>query len=165
MIIKRMIEFAWLVMTVAMAGLVWGGQESHDQGALADAVTGAVIGAVAEELFDTSDRAILANYLGGTPVHGAGKNKAKSLPPGLRKKLEREGELPPGWRAKVARGEVIDYDLYNHARSLPENVLGLLRQGPMGTSVRQIDDRIVRIADASRIILDVFYAEQGVAEP
>lgn len=158
---KRMIKFSGLVMTVAVAGLVWGAQESHDQGRLADAVTGAVIGAVAVELFDASDRAILANYLGSTPAHGAGKSKAKSLPPGLRKKLERGGDLPPGWQAKVARGEVIDYELYSHARSLPENVLGLLRQGPRGTSVRQIDDRIVRIADASRTILDVFYPGAG----
>lgn len=86
------------------------------------------------------------------------KHKHKSLPPGLRKKLERGGELPPGWQKKVARGEVLDKDIYlNHTRSLPEEILRRLPSDPVGTSIKQIDDRIVRVMDDTRTILDVFY--------
>ena len=86
------------------------------------------------------------------------KHKQKNLPPGLRKKLERGGELPPGWQKKVARGEVLDEDIYlNHTRSLPEEILRRLPTDPVGTSIKQIDDRIVRVMDDTRTILDVFY--------
>ncbi|MBQ0711837.1 MAG: hypothetical protein KBT53_02630 [Porticoccus sp.] len=86
------------------------------------------------------------------------KHKQKSLPPGLRKKLERGGELPPGWQKKVARGEVLDENVYlNHTRSLPEEILRRLPTDPLGTSIKQIDDRIVRVMDDTRTILDVFY--------
>ncbi len=86
------------------------------------------------------------------------KHKQKSLPSGLRKKLERGGELPPGWQKKVERGEVLDEDIYfNHTRSLPEEILRRLPTDPVGTSIKQIDDRIVRVMDDTRTILDVFY--------
>lgn len=88
----------------------------------------------------------------------AKKYKQKSLPPGLRKKLERGGELPPGWQKKVERGEVLDEDIYrNYTRSLPEEILRRLPTDPIGTSIKQIDDRIVRVMDDTRTILDVFY--------
>ena len=51
-----------------------------------------------------------------------------------------------------------DEDIYiNHARSLPEDILRRLPSTPEGTTLRQIDDRIVRVQDATRTILDVFY--------
>ena len=86
------------------------------------------------------------------------KHKQKSLPPGLRKKLERGGDLPPGWQKKVERGEVLDEDIYrNYTHSLPEEILRRLPTDPIGTSIKQIDDRIVRVMDDTRTILDVFY--------
>jgi hypothetical protein len=81
--------------------------------------------------------------------------KKKSLPPGLRKKLERGGELPPGWQKKVARGEVLDADLYRQSRSLPDDLLDRLTDLPDGTEVRLLDDRAVRVIDDTRLILDV----------
>lgn len=161
---KRMIQTV-LLTTAVVAGQAWAGHESRDQGGSVEGAVGAVIGAMAEGLFDSRDRAVLTGYLGGSEGYGDGgkgsAKKAKSLPPGLRKKLERGGELPPGWQAKVARGEVIDMDLYRHAQSLPEDILARLGRGPAGTSVRQIDDRIVRVADATRTVLDVFYLGAG----
>ncbi|MEH6638563.1 MAG: hypothetical protein V7717_04745 [Porticoccaceae bacterium] len=91
---------------------------------------------------------------------GKGKRRVKKLPPGLRKKLARGGELPPGWQKKVDRGEVLDDDIYQHALSLPENIIDRVRRIE-GTTVRQIDDRIVRVQDATRTVLDVFYLMQG----
>ncbi|MBQ0799640.1 MAG: hypothetical protein KBT63_10175 [Porticoccaceae bacterium] len=91
---------------------------------------------------------------------GKGKRRVKKLPPGLRKKLARGGELPPGWQKKVDRGEVLDDDIYQHAYPLPENIIDRVRRIE-GTTVRQIDDRIVRVQDATRTVLDVFYLMQG----
>ncbi len=155
---KRVIGIA--ILLVVGIGQAWGGHESGDRVGSVAEVVGAVVGAASREVFDASDRAVLADYL-GSEGYATGGKKPKNLPPGLRKKLERGGELPPGWQAKVARGEVIDLQLYSHAHSLPDDILRRLRRGPDGTSVRRIDDRIVRVADATRTVLDVFYLGAG----
>lgn len=69
--------------------------------------------------------------------------------------------MPPGWQQKVARGEVLDADVYYHSRDLPDDILRRLPRDIDGTSIRRIDDRIVRIMDATRTILDVFYLTNG----
>ncbi|WP_461482002.1 hypothetical protein, partial [Porticoccus sp.] len=116
-------------------------------------------------LFNEAEKRLLGDYLRDSRYRndeGYGDNhKQKSLPPGLRKKLERGGELPPGWQRKVARGEVLDSELYGHSRSLPEEFLHRLPRSVDGTSLRRIDDRVVRIMDATRTILDVYYISQG----
>lgn len=81
--------------------------------------------------------------------------KKKRLPPGLRKKLARGGQLPPGWQKKVARGEVLDEDLLAHALPLPDELLEKLPEQPPGTIIRTVEDKIVRILEATRTILDV----------
>ena len=81
--------------------------------------------------------------------------KKKKLPPGLRKKVERGGELPPGWQKKVARGEVLDGEMYEVSSDLPKGILKQLPNAPDGTSVRQIEDTVVRVMDATGEILDV----------
>jgi hypothetical protein len=73
----------------------------------------------------------------------------------LRKKLERGGELPPGWQKKVARGEVLDSDLYAASKPLPRDISDRLPESPEGTIIRQIDDRIVRVMEATNVIIDV----------
>lgn len=84
--------------------------------------------------------------------------KKKNLPPGLQKKLARGGELPPGWQKKVARGEVLDAGLYRQSRSLPEELLNRLSTDA-DTELRLLDDRVVRIMDDSRAILDVLQVD------
>ena len=122
-------------------------------------------------LFSEAERRILGDYINrcrdrydedrcweSEANENAGK-KPKKLPPGLQKKLERGGELPPGWQKKVARGEVIDSDFYRtYSRSLPEEILRRLPRDIDGTSIRRIDDRIVRIQDNTRLVLDVLDA-------
>lgn len=106
------------------------------------------------EYYDPRDGSYRQSY------SGKGKGKNKKLPPGLRKKLERGGELPPGWQKKVARGEVMDDELYSHARPVPDDIMRHLPYVE-GTSIREIDDRIVRVQDATRTVLDVFHLMQG----
>lgn len=93
--------------------------------------------------------------------YGSGRDKPKKkkrLPPGLQKKLARGGELPPGWQKKVARGEVLDTGLYRQSRSLPEELLNRLSTDA-DTELRLLDDRVIRIMDDSRAILDVLQVD------
>jgi len=115
-------------------------------------------------LFNEAEKRLFGDYLRGRHYDDQDEyhqGKTKKLPPGLRKKLERGGELPPGWQQKVAKGEVLDTDVYYHSRDLPDDILRRLPRDIDGTSIRRIDDRIVRIMDATRTILDVFYLTNG----
>ncbi len=86
---------------------------------------------------------------------GKHKDKKKRLPPGLQKKAERGGQLPPGWQKKIARGEVLDAEMYEASSDLPKGILDQLPDAPGGTSVRQIEDTVVRVMDTTGEILDV----------
>jgi len=117
------------------------------------------------QLFSTEERSILHDYLRnsvsnkhdseyGDKKHKKDKKK-KALPPGLQKKVARGGQLPPGWQKKVARGEVLDGELYNSSISLPSDIIDILPTSPDGTSIRRIEDKVVRVIDATGVILDV----------
>ncbi|KEA65724.1 hypothetical protein ADIMK_0036 [Marinobacterium lacunae] len=83
------------------------------------------------------------------------KKRYKSLPPGLRKKLERGGELPPGWRDKLVRGEVIDPVIYRNAEHLPSDLLNRLTGRQDGIELLRVGDRIVRVMEGRGTVLDV----------
>ena len=112
------------------------------------------------QLFTENEKRILSDYLQsfaraeGKNDTGKGHKKQKPLPPGLQKKLARGGTLPPGWQKKVERGQVLDRDLYAISSTLPPGVAKQLERHE-GTSVRQIENRVVRIIDATSEILDV----------
>jgi len=89
------------------------------------------------------------------PGPPAGK-PMKSVPPGLRKKVERGGELPPGWQKKVARGEVMETQVYAHSRPLPPELARRLPPPPHGTIVVTVEGKVVRLMEATMTILDVF---------
>lgn len=123
---------------------------------------------IADKLFTEDERSILNDYLRKNDTidrheedddnHGKKGKKAKkqkALPPGLQKKVERGGELPPGWQKKIARGEVLDEDVYLASKGLPQDILDQLPNEPEGTIIRQIDDTIVRVIEATDVILDV----------
>ncbi len=124
------------------------------------------------KVFSSEERSILNDYLRNRALdqgrdtysdndhdkdkkHKNKHKKKKALPPGLKKKVERGGELPPGWQKKVAKGEVMDKDLYLASQRLPRDVVERLPNGPTGTTIRRIDERVVRVMDATGVILDV----------
>jgi len=72
----------------------------------------------------------------------------KQLPPGLAKK----NKIPPGWRKKLARGQRIPDDVWAHRVPLPREI-GLPEVS--GVIRVRIDDRIVRVAEKTREVLDV----------
>ncbi|HSH94811.1 MAG TPA: hypothetical protein VK968_11745, partial [Roseimicrobium sp.] len=75
--------------------------------------------------------------------------------PGLEKKAAKGGELPAGWQKKVARGEVLPPEVMAHAEPLPDSVAAKLPPQPKGTVLRKIDDKVVRVKESSREVLDV----------
>ena len=77
-----------------------------------------------------------------------------NLPPGLAKKYRRTGTLPPGWEAKVQPGQVLSREDLRLARPLPRELLESLEPGPVGSTVIQLHDHILRIHEKSREILD-----------
>jgi len=82
--------------------------------------------------------------------------KKKNIPPGLQKKLARGGELPPGWQKKVARGEVLDWQIYSRSVKLPQDLLRRLPAMSQGTELLRLEDRVFRILNDTREILDIF---------
>ncbi|MEH6458234.1 MAG: hypothetical protein V7749_18035 [Cocleimonas sp.] len=77
------------------------------------------------------------------------KHKKKRLPPGLQKKVDRGQALPPGWQKKVARGQVLDVRVYRQGRV----IIPIDKYGAVSILV---DDRVIRVIQATRVILDVF---------
>ncbi|WP_020682511.1 hypothetical protein [Marinobacterium rhizophilum] len=104
-----------------------------------------------------TDRDYIRHYLGsaGGGVSDTAHGGAKSLPPGLQKKLERGGDLPPGWQDKVARGEVLEPDLMRRAHRLPADLNLGLQGYSAGTELLLLEDRVVRIATGQGTVLDV----------
>lgn len=109
-----------------------------------------------EKIFTPEEINIIKKYLNETSVKKKDTVKKKSLPPGLAKKLSRGGTLPPGWQMKVARGEVLDYEIYSKAIHLPEDILKKLSTLPEGTILLQVGNKIVKVIETSRIIIDLF---------
>lgn len=89
-----------------------------------------------------------------TPTHS-------QLPPGLQKKVARGKALPPGWQKKVAPGERLDYSVYHQGESLPDILLRRLPPQPVGTEILQVEDKIMILDTATRIIFDIFDLTQA----
>lgn len=83
-------------------------------------------------------------------------NKQKTLPPGLQKKYERTGELPPGWQKKVVKGEVLDPGIYAVIKHYPVNPEDYHLKDINGTKLLRLEDRIIRIVNDTKVVLDVF---------
>ncbi|MDH4318439.1 MAG: hypothetical protein OEV64_08635 [Desulfobulbaceae bacterium] len=98
--------------------------------------------------------------LAATDVFAKGHGKVhgeSTLPPGLVKKVERGKELPPGWRMKLQKGEVLDERVYHLGQPVPEREIKLLPPLLLpGTKIIKVEDKIIRLKDATRTILDVF---------
>ena len=88
--------------------------------------------------------------------HHKAKGKGKSLPPGLAKKVARGGSLPPGWQRKLATGQVMEAEVYRQCEPLPQEVIVHLPPPPPGTILVRIEGKVVRLAQATLEILDVF---------
>ncbi len=109
-----------------------------------------------DNVITPEEKKMIKKYLKEVSAKKKNKVKKKSLPPGLAKKLARGGTLPPGWQMKVARGEVMDYEIYNNSIPLPEELLRKLSSIPEGTVLLQVGNKIVKVIEATRKIVDLF---------
>lgn len=83
------------------------------------------------------------------------KYKKKKLPYGLQKKLERGGELPPGWQNKVVKGEVLDGGLLERSVRVPEELTRRLPELRDGSEYRRLGDKVVRVLGGNGTVVDV----------
>ncbi|WP_372598804.1 hypothetical protein [Amphritea sp.] len=88
------------------------------------------------------------------PGGGKGKDKQRALPQGLQKKLDRGGQLPPGWEKKVVAGEVLDGELYRHSERLPYDLDRELGRAA-GEEYRRIGNKVVRVLEGDATVIDV----------
>jgi hypothetical protein len=108
--------------------------------------------ATKEEKFSDEEREVLAGWQNG---NASWKKSNKPLAPGLKKKLERGGELPAGWEKKLAVGQVLEPDLDAQSESLPEETLKRLPKTEAGTEILRVGDEIISVIEHSREILDI----------
>ena len=78
--------------------------------------------------------------------------KQKEIPPGLQKKLEKGERLPAGWEKKLAKGQVADEQMLREGRVLNTNLYPNIRN----TEIYQVENRIFRIAQNTKMILEIF---------
>jgi len=86
------------------------------------------------------------------------KQSDKPLPPGLKKKVARGGELPPGWQKKLEVGTVLDPELDAQAETLPEEILRRFPESEVATEILRIGDKVVKVLESSREIVDILEA-------
>ena len=72
------------------------------------------------------------------------------------KQAARGAKLPPGWQKKIARDEILPETVYRQAQPLPEVVIRKLPPPPAGTILVILDDKVLRLLEATRTIVDVF---------
>ena len=91
-------------------------------------------------------------------IRAAQKKKAapdKKPPAGPAKKAAPDAKLPPGWQKKIARGEILPPAVYAQAQPLPDVVIRKLPPPPAGTILITLDDKLIRLLEAPRLIVDV----------
>ena len=78
----------------------------------------------------------------------AKKDGRDQLPPGLQKKAERDHSLPPGWQKKLAKGKILDKDIYEQGHVvIPVDKHGLV-------TIR-LEGRLVKLYEATREVVEV----------
>ncbi|MBQ0784246.1 MAG: hypothetical protein KBT66_08450 [Amphritea sp.] len=107
-------------------------------------------------------RSVREYYLGDqNSQQSKGKNKQKRIPPGLQKKLERGGQLPPGWENKVAVGELLDEDLYSRSEPLPDELDSVLGR-VVGEEHRRIGHKVIKVLEGDATVIDVIDILDGM---
>jgi hypothetical protein len=82
------------------------------------------------------------------------QQKHKALPPGLDMNQRRGKPLPPGWEKKLAPGTRLDDDQWSNLAPVPNDWFPGLQMEP-DTRLYHYGDRVVRVRDSKREILDV----------
>jgi len=94
------------------------------------------------------------------PEHAKSKKekhvkKSKNLPYGLQKKINKGADLPPGWKKKITVGKVVSRDILSKGIIINPKELGLKIPDTTYSKIYKIQDKIIRINNATNVILDV----------
>ena len=138
-----------LAAAVAMAGAAFAGPPK-DKGKDKDASDPPSAAAYApgksgdhgRPAFSTKERDDIERYFKSNP------EARKQLPPGLAKK----NKLPPGWQKKLAPGQRVPDDVWERRVALPREIKLPDEKGVVRV---RIDDRIVKVAERTREVIDV----------
>ncbi|MEN8304068.1 MAG: hypothetical protein ABFQ64_08350 [Campylobacterota bacterium] len=84
------------------------------------------------------------------------QNYYRNLPRGLAKKYNRTGTLPRGWQNKVNVGERFPESYRVNLQPIPRELRETFEVGPIGSEVMRMGNKIIRLEQATNIILDVF---------
>lgn len=96
----------------------------------------------ARQPFSTRERSQIDGYFKTHP------EARKQLPPGLAKK----SKVPPGWQKKLAPGQRVPDDIWERRVALPKD---LKLPDEKGVIRVRIDDRVVKVAEKTREVIDV----------
>lgn len=80
----------------------------------------------------------------------------RHLPPGLAKKYKRTGTLPPAWEKNVNIGHKLPESYKKELQPVPTELKETLEVGPVGSEVMRMGNKIIRLEQATNMILDVF---------
>jgi Ni/Co efflux regulator RcnB len=115
-------------------------------------------------MFIRSLLAALVFTLTATTAAHAGDNnanaKAKTMPPGLQKNVEQGKPLPKGWRKKLAKGEVLDANVYARGKKVSPKDAATLPKTAAGESWIQVQNEMIRINESTRKIIDIITTEK-----
>ncbi len=91
---------------------------------------------------------ILVGLIAGPIYADKDKGKKKQPPPGLQMNVERGKPLPPGWQKKIAKGEILDNNIFLQGQIVvPVDSDGLI--------TIQIEGKLVRLYKATREIVEI----------
>jgi hypothetical protein len=84
----------------------------------------------------------------------AQKDKQKPIPQGLEMKLQRGGNLPPGWESKVVPGDRLDRELYRQSEPLPDDLDRAIGR-VAGEENRRLGNKVIRVLEGDATVIDV----------
>lgn len=103
--------------------------------------------------FSDQERSEIKGYFSANP------SARSQLPPGLAKK----NKIPPGWQKKLAVGQRFPDDAWEHRVPLPQEIESKLPRIEKGEIRVRVDDRVVRVAEKTREVLDIIELAREVS--
>lgn len=121
---------------------------------LAMALACAVASGETRVYFGEREITVMREYYAPKPGRAKGKHQ-KELPPGLQKKLDRDGQLPPGLQKRLDRGDSLPPGLAK--RALPADLEKRLPRLPSGYARYLVGQDVVLVDRRRDVVVDVVF--------